>query len=124
MLRRDFLRVTAVGICSAAGLAHAGSGGKLRGIAVAHASVAAGPDILPIAISARALRDAEVTRRHAVADHHLADFGLRATDAGISARRITILSTPFPDALAEIIEADRKLFVIWDGVIYRIEVTP
>jgi len=124
MLRRDFLRLTAVGVCSAAGLAHAGNGGKLRGIAIAHARVAAGPDVLRIEVSARALRDADVDRRKVDAADYFGQFGLRPRDAGVSAPQLTILATPFADAMAEIIEADRKLFVIWDGVLYRIEVTP
>ena len=124
MLRRDFLTLTAVGICSAAGVAHAAERNSLTGVAVAHASVAAGLDTLPVAISPRVLRDAAVTRRYVVADQYFASFGLRAADAGILDRRVTILSTPFPDALAEVIVADRKLFVIWDGVLYRLEVAP
>jgi len=123
MLRRDFLRLTAVSVCSAAGLAHAGNGGRLRGIAIAHAIVAAGPDVLRIEVSARALRDADVDRRKVDAAGYFGQFGLRPDDAGVSAQQITILSTPFPDALAEILEAERRLFVIWDGVLYRLEVT-
>lgn len=111
-----------MGTLCVAGLAHAGGNQTLRGTAIAHAMIAAGPDELVFESSHRSLREADVTRREVDARDHLAEFGLSPETLGITERRISIASTPFVGALAEIIETkDGRRIVIWDGVAYQVD---
>lgn len=120
MRRRDFLRVAAVGACSITAVAHASRGDGLRAVPIARAGVGAGTS-LDLEVTASALRDATVTRRRVDALDYLRDFGMTTSDLGITDARVSIVSTPFEGALAELIDLDDHCVVIWDGVAYRVE---
>jgi hypothetical protein len=121
MLRRDFLRLAVVGTCSAVGVAHAAGARGLHAVPVAHASIGPDADAPRFEVDARALREAAVTHRDVDAHAYFARFGLRPGDLGIDDARVTVLSTPLPDALGEIVESRGAMFVVWDGVAYRLE---